>query len=137
MESKSSDSSITDEVELPTAWVGIRGDGIVRVRVKDDVHIGYDQSYETFQEVKRIAKGEKVLVLVFTGSGGTLAKEARSFSITKEASEPTLAEAVVAKGLAQKIIVNFLINLTDVGRPMKIFTKEADAVSWLNTFKDK
>lgn len=137
MEDSSAESAIIDEVDLSTAWVGIRRDGIIRVKVKDDVHIAMEQSRETFEAVKEYANGRKSLVLVLSGNGGTLAKEARDFSITKEASEPTLAEAVVAKGLAHKIIVNFLIRITDVGRPMKMFTKESDAVSWLGTFRSK
>ena len=85
--------------------------------------------------VKKFADGIKVPVLVFTGNGGTLSKETRRFSISKKASEPTLAEAVVAKGLAHKIIVNFLVKLTDIGRPMKMFSTETEAVAWLKTFK--
>ena len=133
--SLTAESTIIDEVELSTAWVGIREDGIIRVKVRNDVHVGIEQSRETFEAVKAYAKGKKSLVLVLSGNGGTLAKEARDFAITKEASEPTRAEAVVAKGLAHKIIVNFLIRITDVGRPIKMFTKELDAISWLNTFR--
>jgi len=57
--------------------------------------------------------------------------------VAKRKDNPVIAEAIVAKSLAHKIMVNFLIRFLDAGREIKLFTKEEDAVKWLNTFRNK
>jgi len=126
-----------ESIEVRTAKICLRGDGIIAVHVKDNVDIVLEDSRETFEVVKRLAAGEKKAVLVFTGSGGTITNEVRKFSASKEASEPTLAEAIVAHSLAHKLMVNFLIKFANMGRPMKLFTNEREAVLWLNEMSGK
>ena len=123
--------------ELRTTRLHMREDGIICIRVKDDVDIEIADAKETFEEVKRLAGGEKKPVLVFTGSGGTISNEVKRFSASKEAGEPTLAEAVIARSLAHKLVVNFLIKFANMGRPMKLFSFEDEAVAWLNEQRDK
>ena len=126
---------ILEEIQLETAVVFLRSDGIVLVRVRDYADVDIQDSLETFEAVKRLGKGVKIPVLVFTGEGGTVTDESRRFSASNKAGEPTLAEAIVVKNLAHKLIVNFLIKFHMPGRPMKMFTKEAEAIKWLKSFQ--
>ncbi|MBL4735581.1 MAG: hypothetical protein JKY18_09645 [Flavobacteriales bacterium] len=130
-------SHLSESIELRTARICLRDDGIISVHVKDDVDIVLEDSRETFEVVKRLAGGKKKPVLVLTGSGGTITNEVRKFSASKEAGEPTLAEAIVAKSLVHKLVVNFLIRFANMGRPMKLFTNEREAVLWLNEMRGK
>jgi hypothetical protein len=126
-------AEVSPEVtELRTASLHLREDDIICVRVKDNVDIEIADARETFAEVKRLAAGEKKPVLVFTGSGGTISSEVRKFSTSSESGEPTLAEAVIADSLSHKLVVNILIRFANIGRPMKLFINEPDAVAWLN-----
>ena len=125
-------TEVSPEVtELRTARLHLREDDIICIRVKDNVDVEIADARETFTEVKRLAAGEKKPVLVFTGAGGTISSEVRKFSASLEAGEPTLAEAVIANSLAHKLVVNILIKFTNIGRPMKLFINEPDAVAWL------
>lgn len=127
--------TILEEIQLETAVVFLRSDGIILIRVRDYVEVDIKDSLETFEAVKRLGKGVKMPVLVFTGEGGTVSDESRRFSASKKGGEPTLAEAIVVKNLAHKLIVNFLIKFHRPGRPMKMFTKERDAIKWLKSFQ--
>ncbi|MBL4657205.1 MAG: hypothetical protein JKX73_04335, partial [Flavobacteriales bacterium] len=124
--------NVVESIDARTAEVYMRDDDIICVCVKDDVDIDIEDSKETFEAVKKLANGEKKPVLVFTGSGGTITNDVRRFSASKAAGEPTLAEAVIANSLAHKLVVNFLIKFANMGRPMRIFTSESEAVHWLN-----
>jgi len=130
-------SKVVEWIKGRTADVCLRDDDIICVCVKDNVDINLSDSKETFEAVKKLADGEKKPVLVFTGSGGTITNEVRSFSASVKAGEPTLAEAVVAKSLAHKLVVNFLIRFANMGRPMKLFIREDEAVEWLNKMREK
>ena len=131
MNLQSDSSKKIEQFDLQAATASLREDGIICVQIKDDMHIEIKQSMEMFEVVKKFAGGKKRPVLVLTGSGGTISNEVREFSSSQEANEPTLAEAIVAKGLAHKLIVNFLLKFHKSGRPMKMFTNEPDAVKWL------
>jgi len=126
---------VLEEIQLETAVVSLRSDGIILIRVRDFAEVDIEDSLETFEAVKKLGNGKKMPVLVYTGEGGTVSDESRRFSASKEAGEPTLAEAIVVKNLAHKLIVNFLIKFHRPGRPMKMFIKESAAIQWLNSFQ--
>lgn len=121
----------SEEIEIRIAKIHRRADGIICVRAKDDIEVSIDDSRESFATVKSLANGRKVLVLSLTGTGGTISNEVQKEWISKRKGKVVLAEAIVAKSLAHKLIVNFMVNFYDLGRPMKMFTDETKAVMWL------
>ncbi|HIN40214.1 MAG TPA: hypothetical protein EYM84_08070 [Flavobacteriales bacterium] len=124
-----------EKIELKTAVVLLRSDGIICIRVRDDAEVELEDSLETFEAVKKLGKGVKMPVLVLTGEGGTVSEESKRFSASKQAGEPTLAEAIVVRNFAHKLLVNFLIKFYRPGRPMKMFTSNGEAVEWLKSFQ--
>jgi hypothetical protein len=44
-------------------------------------------------------------------------------------------EAIVVKNLAQRILANFMIRYVKQAHPVKLFSSEEQALSWLNTGK--
>lgn len=130
-------NNVADTIEVRTADICLREDDIICVCVKDDVDIDITDSKETFEAVKSFAVGGKKPVLVFTGKGGTITNEVKRFSASQAAGEPTIAEAVIARSLAHKLVVNFLIKFANMGRPMKLFSNEREAVAWLKEERTK
>ena len=126
-----------EKIELKTAVVLLRSDGIICIRVRDDAEVELEDSLETFEAVKMLGKGVKMPVLVLTGEGGAVSEESKRFSASKQAGEPTLAEAIVVRNFAHKLIVNFLIKFYRPGRPMRMFTNKEEAVEWLRSYQDK
>lgn len=130
-------SSLTEESDLKifdlnTAKIFLRQDGIICIHIKDDVDIQLADAMEHFESLRYLAGGKKYPVLVLTGNGGTVDNQVKDFYRSKKANEPTLAEAVLAKSLAHKLIVNFLIKFNKPDRPIRMFTDEEEAVEWLN-----
>ena len=120
-----------EEIDTRIARVFRREDDIVCVHTKDNVAINLVGSKESYNAVKSLANGGKVYLLSLSGSGATLTDKARDFWVAKKKNNPVVAEAVVAKSLAHKLMVNFAIKFLKSGRQMKMFTNEADAVKWL------
>lgn len=119
------------EIDVRIARIYRRDDGIVCVQAKNNVDINIEDSRESYEAVLKIANGVKIPILSLTGSGGTISTEVQKDWISKRKENIVLVEAVVAKSLAHKLIVNFIVNFYDVGRPMKLFTDKAKAVRWL------
>jgi len=99
----------SEVIDLNTAKVFIRTDHIICVEIKDDADIQLADAMEHFEALRLLADGKKYPVLVRTGQGGTIDNKVKDFYKSAKANEPTLAEAVIAKSLAHKLIVNFLI----------------------------
>jgi len=121
----------SEGIDTRIALVYRRDDGIICAQTKDNVEITLVGSKECYEAVKSLANGEKSHLLSLTGSGATITDKARDFWVAKKKGNPVIAEAVVAKSLAHKLIVNFLVKFFNPGRPMKVFTNEPEAVKWL------
>ncbi|HHZ65286.1 MAG TPA: hypothetical protein EYN51_07290 [Flavobacteriales bacterium] len=127
----------SEEVNIRIARIYRRVDGILCVHTKEDVEVTLEDSIQSYEAVVKMAAGKKALLLEFSGKGGIIQDKARDYWVAKRKDNPVIAEAIVAKSLAHKIMVNFLIRFLDAGREIKLFTKEEDAVKWLNTFRNK
>lgn len=121
----------SEDIDIRIARIYRRDDGIVCVQAKNNVDITIEDSRESYEAVKTIAKGVRIPILSLTGSGGTITDEVQKDWVSKRKEDIVLAEAIVAKSLPHKLIVNFIVNFYDVGRPMKMFTDQDKAVRWL------
>jgi len=75
---------------------------------------------------------DKLKILVEPGKFSTITKEAREFSTKPETNKMTMASAVVASSLAQRLLINFIVNLTQKqSMKMKIFENKQKALEWL------
>ncbi len=75
---------------------------------------------------------DKLKILVEPGNFSTITKEAREFSTKPETNKMTMASAVVASSLAQRLLINFIVNLTQKqSMKMKIFENKQKALEWL------
>lgn len=135
-------SSITEEsnpkvFDFDTAKVFLMPDGIICIHIKDDVEILLPDATEQHEAVRHFAGEKKHPVLIRTGNGGTIDKESQDFYRSERVGKPVLAEAIIAKSLAHKLIINFLIKFDRPGRPIRMFIDEAEAVDWLKEKRTK
>jgi len=132
------DINILEEIKTSVCKIYRRDDGIIHIIINDNAEIDIDQSREIFNITKKFSKKPKdLLVLVNSGKYSTATSEVREFSSSDEASSPTFAEAIVLHSLAQKILINFLLNFYRPKRHMKMFNNEDEAVKWLYSMKKK
>jgi hypothetical protein len=121
-------------VELKHTTIIKRNDGIV------EVHCGHD-FYYNLKELKEIISGfEKILgpkrypILYVAGDYTSISREAREFGASEEGTRCSLAEAVVIKSLAQKLLADLYLKLNKPVVPTRFFNSKKEAEIWLKAF---
>lgn len=132
---KSLGSPIPVEIETHFAFITLRSDGIVRVAFKADIDFEIEDAKQLFDVLKSFYRGEKLLVLINTGEGVMISREAREFTASDEVSAIVKADAVVVNNLATKLLVRAVETTHHTQRLMKLFGTEKEAVDWLKTFQ--
>lgn len=125
--------SYQDRVSTTEFW----DNGIIFIKLEDNKQIELEDSKQQFELLNSKFNGiNKHLVLVEPGHYTDLSKEAREFSEKPESNAMTFATAVIIRSLAQRIIINFMINFIKHGSmKMKMFENKEQAVEWLLTLK--
>ena len=117
--------------------INVWDNGIMHVEVPGNTVVQIKHikgQYEFFKE--RYDQKNKFLILVESGHDSTLTKEAREFSSLPETNAMTEATAVVVKSLAERIIINFIINVTNrQAMKIRLFDNKDKAINWLLSLK--
>ena len=117
--------------------IEIWDNGIIFIKIDNNCQVELEDSEHQYELLKSKFDGEhKLRVLVEPGRDTTLSKEARAFSSEPERNLMTLGTAVLAKTLAHRIIINFMINLMrKQNMKMRMFDKKDKAIEWLLALK--
>ncbi|MBC7694036.1 MAG: hypothetical protein H7141_01175 [Burkholderiales bacterium] len=123
-----------DNASLVELW----DNNIIHIKLKDNIQIELEDSKKQHLFLKSKFDGvNKHLILVETGTYTTISKEAREFSTQPATNDITRATAVIVKSLAHRIIINFIINLTNQqSMKMRMFEDRQKAINWLLDFKN-
>ena len=121
--------TILETHQLRTGHVHVRSDGIIYIKINDDVEVDVEDSKEHYEIVKRVFKGVPGYVITESGVNSTVTKEVREFVH----SLPVIskAEVIIVNSLAQRIMSNFIIKFHAPGRKIKVFTSLDAAVEWI------
>jgi hypothetical protein len=111
--------------------------GIIYFKMDDYSETQLEDSIYQFNYLQSKFDGvHKLKLLSEPGKFATISKEAREFSTRPENNLATLASAVVVSSLAQRILINFIINMTQKqSMNMKIFDNKDKAIEWLLSIK--
>lgn len=126
--------SHTDKISTIQFW----DNGIIFIKLKDNLQVEVEDSMKQHAFLKSKFDGiNKHIILVESGLYTSISKEAREFSTKPEVNEMTRATAVIVKSLAHRIIINFIINLTNQQKmKMRMFEDKQKAINWLLSFKN-
>jgi hypothetical protein len=126
----------TQQVELFT--IEFWDNGIVHVTVPGDTIVDAKHIKAQYEFLKsRYDQKNKFIILVESGHDSTLTKEAREFSSLPETNAMTFATAVVVKSLAERLIINFIINITSrQAMKIRLFDNKENAAKWLLSLKE-
>ncbi len=98
-------------------------------------------AYFTIKEAKeyviamnQITNGIPRLVLKVPGNHASIDTETRKFMATHEALHFSIAEAVIVRSLAQRLIGNFYLKFDKPLVPVKLFDQIESAEKWLKAF---
>ena len=124
--------SFTTGVFIIDTWQN----GIIHVKVAGNTIIDASDIKEQYDYLKTKFNSKKYIILVESGENSSLTKEAREFSTLPETNSMTLGTAVIIKSLAERLIINFMINiLNQQTMKLKMFENKEKAIAWLLSLK--
>jgi len=128
--------TILHHLDLKTAEVRFRSDGIVNLHIKSNQTLTGEDTKAMVAYIGKVGNGQKLLLLITTGEYSLADKDAREFGASAAGNEFTLAASIVVKSLAQKLIGNAYIKVNKPIAPNALFTNEQKAIEWLKKFKN-
>jgi hypothetical protein len=126
----------THSIEMFT--IHILDNGITHVEVAGDTVVDVKHLKAQYEFFKSRYDGKtKFSILVESGYDSTLTKEAREYTSLPETNAMTKATAVVVKSLAERLIINFIINIISrQAMTLRLFDTKENAMNWLLSQKD-
>jgi len=115
---------------------------IMSFEFDDDILMGVVEIRELAETVKELTGGVvPVLSLILMGQRNNISTEAFAYNPHKELGikQMTIAEAVVIKNLATRIMANFYYKVSKRSFPVKVFDTKQGAINWLlsNNFTEQ
>ena len=97
----------TLKIELPAATLSLRWDEIVHIHLKEVEEFSADDLRGIVNCLKEISNGKKSLNLITFESFFIVDKETRKLAATNDIGKYSIAEAIVTKSIAIRLLVNF------------------------------
>ena len=114
----------------------LNSDNILEVKWNEALtEIEKDHIIQVRDFVGEFGKGKKMLTYFDTYNFMFITPEARTYAGTKEASDYTLANAVLIDSLPKKILFNFVMRINKPVVPTKGFSSKEEAMNWLKQFQ--
>jgi hypothetical protein len=128
---------INKKRELNASVLSLRSDGILNIYLRPHMVIKQSDGEEIVKGLADIGNGKKFLLLFTAGADTSVSTDARYYASTPEANKYTIASAFVVKSIAQKLLGNAYVTFNKPVTPTRIFTDEAEAIKWLEGFRNK
>lgn len=109
---------------------------IYRFDVAEGAEITLEDAEELIRIGTEITKGLRVGALVDASANFTDTNESRKYFAEQTAARQFAAVAIVTKSLAQRLIVNFYINVNRPNVPTRMFGDKDEAMKWLRKTLD-
>ena len=126
---------ILQEINIDYCCLQLFENNLVRIDIKGNYNIGAIESEEITKQLGILSKGKKMLVLMIADEITQFDQGAREYSASEAGSKYTLADALVVKNLAQRILANFYVTVNKPKIPSKTFNSEEEAKNWLFSLK--
>jgi hypothetical protein len=106
---------------------------ILLVEFKEDLRVERNSLKKAFVKMDEFTGGRKVKRLLVSGSYTTFSKDARSCLLeeSEKRKDMLIAEALVARNLPQKMIINIYLKCLNGSFPARLFSNTKSAYEWL------
>jgi hypothetical protein len=121
-------------VEVRTHIIWLEDDGIVRVKVKPNIHITLQDAQVAMRAISEVCGGKTRPALVDMRGLVGMDREARLFFAGEETAKVEAAAALIIESPLSKAIGNFFMGLNKPIFPTRLFTSETEALAWLKGF---
>lgn len=118
--------------EINIGYLQLLNHNIIRLELKPDQLIEKPDIEELYAHNTALTKGVNYGLLVIAGRSTNVTPEARKFGASEEISSKRFGLAFVTNKVSEKLIVNFFIKFNKPPTPTKLFSKETEAMLWLN-----
>jgi hypothetical protein len=115
----------------PKVWLG--DDGILRIEYPENFHLTLDAMHYANQRHREIST-EKRPVLVYADSVASADYDAQQFASSDAAIELTRCLAIIVKSVFTRAMADLFMRFHKPPYPTRIFTREQDAMDWLDSF---
>ena len=119
------------EIVLEYAKIQLFTPTLVKVENCGNVIIAYKETKAIGDAIGLLSDYKEILLLIVADELAQFDRSANEYSASKEGTQYSIAEAIVIKNLAQKILANFYLSFNKPLKPTKLFTNEKDALDWL------
>lgn len=123
--------NIVKEIAFDFGVAQLLDNYIVRIEVVSNVIIDYKECELLNNAIGELNNNSKSLVLMLADDTSQSTAEARAFSASDEGRRFTIADAMVTRNLAQRLIATLYIKINKPQIPSKIFNSEDEAIKWL------
>src|ERR1043165_58746 len=120
------------EIRAFTTWLG--DDNICYTVVKPNAVISIQDAMQNSASVKEVSEGKVYPLLVDIREINSISKEARDHFTMQGRTPGVTSIGLLVKSPVSRIIGNFFLGLNRSKVPVKLFTDEAKAVSWLRQY---
>lgn len=120
------------EIEKYFSWVG--EDGIARTEVKPQAEIGLEHALENTKLIETFFNGDRFPLLVDVRKIKSISKEAREHFSIKDRESVVSACAILISSPLSCMVGNFFMSINKPDIPVRLFTNENDALSWLKKY---
>src|ERR1700751_5338566 len=117
-------------IELQTATVSLRNDGIMHIHIKEGNEMQLDDAKEVIEAIGKLGNKQKFPVLIDCGEFAAVDREVRIFSASKEGNIYTSADAIAYHSFAHKLLADFYVNHNKPSIPTKIFQDNDEGITW-------
>ena len=129
------EGDIANKVEVPSADIIIYNNGIMHIHIKVRNTLEISDAMEILEARTNLSKGKKHPTLFTTEhSFVTPSKKVNDYLASEKRPELSLADAFLMKSLPQRLAGKTYHLLKTPARPSKFFSKDHDAIEWLQTF---
>jgi hypothetical protein len=109
-----------------------RADNILHYQVSEGAHITMDDINASLEVVRGWGKDNKYLHLFEAGHNSSVDNEVREWAASPDQNQFTVADAILVRDRAQRLIANFYVRFNNPIKPTKVFTSQSEAINWLN-----
>jgi hypothetical protein len=111
------------------------GNGILHIRYIEGAIVDLPAMMESRADNKKLLKGKMELVLCDIRVSFTITPDAQKYARKEIINQSRAATAVISNKGYVKLVVNFALNFFMLRSPVRMFSKEQDALKWLHSFK--
>jgi hypothetical protein len=114
----------------------MREDGILYAELYPGAAMTLEDAELSLAAIPRSADGSKHLVLVDLRNLKAMTREAREFYASDKAAQRVAAAALLVASPISRVIGSFFIGLNKTRMPLRLFTSEKEAISWLRGYEE-